>query len=124
MSRVNFESLAAKRPDLSAIWTCIQEWFHHHPRIKFIELRRLAKSCKGASAEEIADAIELMVEEGLLRRAYRIETPDGNLLDEEYHSLKEIPKQATDLSGPFTFDTFKEGSVVSGFHLEAARGKK
>jgi hypothetical protein len=60
-----------------------------------------------------------LVDVGVLQRVYRVETPDGLLLDNDYPSRAAIPQIVADRSEKRYFDT-AEGEIVSGFRLETA----
>ncbi|MCH7726153.1 MAG: hypothetical protein IH991_06700 [Planctomycetes bacterium] len=119
MSQTNFDNLIDQHPDLAATLRLLSDWISDHPNVEFFDLRRLARDLRSITPEEIADALRIMVEEGVARRTYRVETPDNVLTDKEYESRSDVEKEESVPdslhAAYFKPDTNK---IVSGFRLE------
>jgi hypothetical protein len=118
MSQINFESLANELPELQPAWLRLEAWFDRNKRVKFIDIRRLAREIPEVDGEELALALQELVRHHFLQQIYRVETPDGKLLDDEFTSVSEIPD-----SMPYHFhaDHFQtqEGDIIPGFRWES-----
>ncbi len=116
MSRISFDIIASERPELLDAWNCLADWLAKHPDVQFLDLRRIARSCQSVPPMTLADAMRYLVEQGQLFRVYRVETPDGHLLDEEFNSLLEVPDRLPDRFAKHWVDT-SNAEVVSGFRI-------
>lgn len=131
MSRVSFASLAESQPDLAASLDAFEKWLDSHPRVHYIELRRVINDLirrypeleQAAVVVAIAEGFRHLVESGLARRAYRILDPEGHQIGQDFYSLADIPDDLV-YRGDFyrSFSPLVEGDVVSGVVLEAANG--
>jgi hypothetical protein len=117
MSRINFDTLAVQRPDLGRVWLRLSDWFGKHPRLSFVDLRRLARELPDVSTLELAQATQDLVQRGLLQPVYRVMTPDGVLLDRDFPSPVDVPARMPNRFHTQTFDT-SEGDIVAGFTLD------
>jgi hypothetical protein len=109
----DFTSLVSKHPELGDAWPCVRQWLQQWSAVPFLDIRELARICTDATPVQMAKAIELLVESGLLKQVYRIESPDGFLVSEEYTSPDQIPRRLRDRADRF-FDT-SEGEIIPGF---------
>lgn len=119
MSRIGLENLIAIDAGRKDVWESLWSWLVSHPSTRFIDVRRLAREIKKPTTVELAEAMNLLVKNGVLRRVYRVETPAGDLLDKDYDSPSSIP---ADLFDRFEKNSFPkvEAEIVSGYQLEAS----
>lgn len=117
MSPINFDTMAAKNPEFRRTWFRLSEWFERYPQLKYVDLRRLSRELSDIPTEELALAMQVLVQHGYLRPVYRVESPDGNLIDQDFASPSEIPERMPNRFHSGYFDT-SEGDIVPGFRVE------
>ena len=116
MSRINFDNLQADRPDLLGAWSGISAWFRKHPKIRQVELTRLAEGATSCNDEQLTDALFLMVKRGVLSRRFAVESPDGVLIEDVFDSPADVPEDLLDRSlRPFSRN---DARIVSIFFVE------
>src|SRR5258708_5704327 len=84
MSQINFASLIDEVPELTQAWEKLRQWFERHPRIKFVDLGRLAKEVPEVESVALVLAMKAMVERDLLKPVFRFRDPEGHLGDQDF----------------------------------------
>lgn len=123
MSPINFGPLIAEHPRLLRAWRGLSLWFAKPALPQFIDVRRLAKDLPDIEPGDLALALGLMAEHGLVHQTYRVATPEGVLLDQDFSSPEEIPDRMPGRFYSSTFDT-NEGDIVPGFRLETPGARR
>ena len=113
MLPTNFEGLALKRPDLRDALQGIASWCDQHVDLPEIDLRRIAYDLP-SDPKKLTNALSFLVEEGVLRRVYCFEHPDGYLLDQEYESYLDVPEELHDAFEQHTVHRW-DGRIVPVF---------
>jgi hypothetical protein len=116
MSRVNFDALASEHPESKRALGKLAAWFQKHQEAKIIYPHLLARELS-EDPVALATALELLVRAHVLRRVYKVTTPNGVLTDEEFDDPREIPPELPDRRNIY-FDT-AESDVVPVFHKVA-----
>jgi hypothetical protein len=111
MPRTSFDQLA-KRPEYRKLLRRLEEWVQGHQR-QTIDPRVLARAWPEVRGEQLAIALQLLVKAGTLRQVYKVLTPNGVLVDEEFDDPRQIPSTLPDRSNRF-FDT-SEADVLPVF---------
>jgi hypothetical protein len=119
MSRINFDILANESPELRFAWSRLKEWFERNPKLKFVDLRRLAREIPDVDDDDLALALQAMVRHQMVRQTFRVATPEGYLLDQDFASVSDIPARMPDRFRTHTFDT-SEGDIIPGFRVETS----
>lgn len=115
MSPVMMETFGRDSPELSAAWSAFSRWLAQYPRLKYIDLKRLAREVKDVPVEYLALVLAKVADCGLLRQVYRVKTPDGDLLEQDFDSPLDIPQEMPDrLQQGRSFKT-DDGDIVTGF---------
>ena len=95
----NYDSLAAKHPELRSVLRRVAEWVRAHVDWDLIDPRILSKDLRDVDPVKLATALEALIDEGTLQQAYMVVTPDTGVLAEgQYQHLDEIPKRVYDRS--------------------------
>lgn len=116
MSQVNFDNLISDHPEHERALRLIQSWLNRHHRTTSIYLDDLIVEVPVDSAE-LADTLSLLVQEHVLRRFYKVLTPDGVYADRKFNSPTEIPEKLADRFEHY-FDT-DESDIVPVFEMVA-----
>jgi hypothetical protein len=113
MSRSNFDALISEHPENKRALRKLADWMRAHGDVRVINPTNLAREIRGVSPVELATALTLLVNVGLLHRVYKVLTPDGVFADEEFDDPTKIPEQLPDRWEHY-FDT-AESDVVPIF---------
>lgn len=95
MSPVSFEHLAKQNPKYQRAIRQLQTWINAHPEDRSLNPLRLRRELK-VDAADIAVALTLLMNAGLLRRVYKVVTPAGVLTDAEFDDPSAIPDKLPD----------------------------
>lgn len=82
MSSSVFANLRKSHPALSKVLAGIEKWFAAHSTLQVVDPRRVRRSLKGSSPEELGEALSLLVDRGYFDQLYAVELPNGVLLSE------------------------------------------
>lgn len=115
MSRFNFDALVSEHPESERTLRLLEDWLNKHQE-KTIYLAELVRDIP-ADSGQLADALTVLVDEGVLRRVYKVITPSGVLSDDEFDDLKKIPARLPDRWEHY-FDT-AESDVMPVFKMSA-----
>lgn len=116
MSPINFDALAREHPESKRALSKLESWFKKHREAKVIYPHLLARELS-EDPVTLAIALELLVRAQVLRRVYKVTTPNGVLTDEEFDDPREIPSELPDRTNNY-FDT-AESDIVPVFHKVA-----
>ena len=95
MSRVNLEHLISDYPDSKYALRELQRWLNRRESDQDITPRELARNVPVQPAA-LATALSILVREGILRRVYRVQKPNGVMVPGEYNDPREIPERLVD----------------------------
>jgi hypothetical protein len=119
MFSINFANLRRKYPHLAKAFVALENWAESNQRIRHFDPVRIAKSHPDLALIDLSLALNMMVEEGTLKRSYSVRAPDRTLAIEGFFdSVDKIPPVLHG-TGDHAFKR-KEGEVVT-LYLEAAR---
>jgi hypothetical protein len=79
---MKFNELEAEFPNYKSVW----EWFVKNEKKRFVEASLLLSS----------EAIEILINRGMISKVYRAKAPGGYLLEGEYTSEDQFPKKLWD----------------------------
>ena len=119
MSPINFDHLLTEYPEYADCWTALRDWFDSNSRKRYVELSVLVRSLRNLDKIKLILAINTMVEEDMLKMAYRVKAPDGDLLEKDFDRPDIIPKELPDRSFSGRVRT-EEADIVSGYRWEPA----
>ena len=117
MSRVNLEPLINSHPESKKALRKLEAWLNKRGLAGDITPRELARNVPVAPTE-LATALSILVDEGILRRVYRAQKPNGVMLVGEFSDPREIPATLPD-RGEHYFDT-SDADVVPVFKQQVA----
>ncbi len=114
MSPINFDILQAEYPEYATVWSVLREWFKRNSRKQYVELSVLLRAFPKIDRLAFIFALQAMIDKGMLAAAYRVRSPEGDLLESEFDEPDQIPPQlpARDYSHMVSTE---EGDVVSGY---------
>ena len=112
MSPVNLELLISSHPQNKKALRKLQAWLNKRHAAGDITPRELARNVP-VDPSELAEALSILVEAGVLQRVYRVLLPGGTLAPREFKDPREIPDQIEDRQEQY-FDT-SEADVVPVF---------
>jgi hypothetical protein len=92
MSSVNFAALSSRYPEFGGLLAGIQHWIDEHQQVRILEPRRVARDAE-LPKEDVFRVFFLLNRDGLIRQAYRVKDPGGDLLPHNYKTLQEIPME-------------------------------
>jgi|GEM_PF-1809207 len=119
MSPINFDLLQAEYPEYAASWAALREWFSRNWRKRYVELSVLLRSLRKLDKVEMILAIHTMVEMGMLKIAYRVKSPSGDLLEGDFDRPDVIPPELPNRDSSELVKT-DESDIVSGYRWELA----
>ena len=122
MSRINFDTLADEVPHYRQAWSGLRDWFRRNPGVSTLNLRKLSRDLRDVNTQELALALTEMATRHLLRPVYFVLTPDGNLLEGEFDSPKDVPPQLPDRRHHSFIDT-ADADIILGYRVESGRVK-
>ena len=114
MSQVNFDALASEHPESRRALGKLEAWLNRHRDARVIYPQLLAREVSEDPLALVV-ALELLVDAKLLRRVYKVTTPNGVLTDDEFDDPREIPSKLPDRRNRY-FDT-AESDVVPVFQI-------
>lgn len=112
MSQPNFEALVSEHPESKRVLRKLESLLKKHRPGSVITPKELARNVH-VESKVLADALDLLIQAGLLRQVYKVTTPSGILADAEFDDPREIPERLPDPWEHY-FDT-SESDVVSVF---------
>jgi hypothetical protein len=86
-------------PELTRAWNMLEEWFAAHEDARAISPASVAQFSKRRGPITWEDglllfqALEVLADQGLLRRLFAVQAPSGQLLHPYYDSRSSIPKR-------------------------------
>lgn len=89
-------SLILSRPELANALGAIRNWVIQHPYADYIPPKSLAKNSDRVEPFELATALNELVKLGIFQQRYRLETVDGQILQQSFHSPSAIPDTIED----------------------------
>jgi hypothetical protein len=113
MSPINLDTLASNYPRYSRAWRKLQSWMDAHADAQYIYPKRLAREVPDVDPIALAEVLTLLTREGILRRVYKVLTPNGVLADGEFEDPTQIPDKLADRFENY-FDT-SDADVVPIF---------
>lgn len=116
MSRINFGNLISRHRENKRALREIEDWINHHEDANVLYPSVLARETS-LDPVSLAKALNVLVREGVVRRVYKVTTPNGVLTDEEFNDPREIPEQLPDRRNQY-FST-AESDVVPIFQMVA-----
>jgi hypothetical protein len=102
----NFAALSDKYPQLRKALSEIGQWIAANRHLDHIDIRRVISEKPAVDPAEIAVALVVLEEEGILKGKYGLVAPTNHALtDDLFDSLEQIPKEAYDTTyRPFNTD--------------------
>jgi len=116
MSRINFDNLINEHPESKRALRELEGWLNQHEDATVLYPSVLARETR-IDPVSLAVTLTLLVKEGVLRRVYKVTTPNGVLADDEFDDPRQIPEQLPDRRQHY-FPT-AESDVVPVFHKVA-----
>jgi hypothetical protein len=95
MSRVNFEALISRHPEHKEALRKLASWLNKRGATGDITPRELARNVPLEPAT-LASALTILVHEGVLRRVYRVQKPNGVMVPGEFDDPRKIPRRIAD----------------------------
>lgn len=96
MSPVSFEHLAKQNPKYKRALDHLQSWINAHPQDRVLNPLKLRKDLAKLNPAELTMALDLLMQEGLLHRVYKVVTPAGVLAERDFDDPSEIPDKLPD----------------------------
>ncbi len=122
MSRINSDLLNSAPPELRLELEKVRDWLDKRKRVRFIEPGRLLREIEGADLVKIALALNFLKQNHYLRQVFRVQAPNGTILEGDYDSPTKIPKSVPDQFHREMIDT-DGADIVTGFLVEGSGGK-
>lgn len=116
MLPVNFEHLAKENPKSKRALRQLQAWINTHPD-RVLNPTKLGREIRNVTPADLAVALTLLMNAGLLRRVYKVVTPTGVLADGEFDDPAAIPDKLPDRSEHY-FET-SDADVIPIFRRVA-----
>ncbi len=117
MSQTSLGDLANEHPELRGALQRIGGWLDQNSRQNTIDPSKLARQFSDIRATDLALALLLMAQAGLLVRVYKVVTPSGVLADGEFEDPTRIPDRLSDRFANY-FDT-AEADIVPVFRRDS-----
>jgi hypothetical protein len=117
MSPTNFDALAKQHPKYQRALRRLATWLDAHADAAIINPIALAKDVPEVDIVALAEALTLLVQNGWLRRVYKVLTPNGVLAEGEFDDPSTIPARLPDRRENY-FDT-AEADVIPVFRRVA-----
>ena len=95
MKPINFEEVMAGFPDQVAVWQALMGWFATAGESGYVDLVSLYRAIPAVRPIALIEALNEMVQVGVLERVYKLRTPAGELLPGEYRSWRDMPPSET-----------------------------
>ena len=92
MSRIDFDSLVSKYPNLRRTWEELRDWFVNHSDMRTVDPVRLARALSDVPKDELAFALYLLVSEHWLQQKYAVQLPNGAFAPEIFDTPDDIPE--------------------------------
>ena len=112
MSPITLDVLISEHPEIKRALRRLDEWMRKS-KDNVIYPSTLVKEVRDVDAGELAAALTLLVQAGLLQRVYKVLTPSGVYADGEFEDPTKIPEKLPDRRENY-FDT-AESDVVPIF---------
>jgi hypothetical protein len=112
MSPVNFEALISEHPASGKALRKLIKWLKKQRSSTVITPREITRNVSLDPAD-LADAVKVLIDAGILQQVYKVTTPSGVLADAEFEDPRDIPDQLPD-RWERTFDT-SDSDVVPVF---------
>jgi hypothetical protein len=92
----NFAPLASAEPQLTSVFSALDQWVQSHRDWKWLVPGVVAQDIPSLDVFELADALSAAVRRGFLRVEYTVLTPSGVLADESFDKPSNIPRRISD----------------------------
>ena len=92
----NFDRLVARNSHLGRALREFAAFVDAHPNWESIDSRLLARALTDIDPWELARAIQILIDVGSIRQAYKVTTPSGSLSDATFDSPLEVPAKLPD----------------------------
>jgi hypothetical protein len=96
MSRIDFDALINKHPESEQALRELETWMKDHGDPKVIYPKDVARQVQDVDPVALVKALMLLVEEGELRRLFKVEDPNGVLTNDVYDDIGKIPEKLPD----------------------------
>lgn len=99
MLSINFSTLKAEAPDLSRSWEALEKWSRAHADATVISPAAVTQYLKHEAplswddVSNLASALELLAEKGILIRRFAVQSTTGNLVSPYYGRRDQIPRR-------------------------------
>lgn len=123
MSRINATVLKKApvefRPELQKV----RQWINKRKHVDFIDPGQIYREIEGIDLVKLALSLHYLAQNHCLRQIYRVQAPNGTLLEGDYESPAEIPSSVL---AKFRRESKVNGSadIVTGFLVEGQVAKK
>jgi hypothetical protein len=104
----NFADLMRDHPELSHVWSRLDDWVRKHPTRRVIDPKALARNLRDVSPQQLMAALQVLVSHKLIRPVFVIEAPNGQILSGIYDSPMDVPNRV-----PGTFEEWIETDDAS-----------
>ena len=91
MKPINFDELMTGFPDQVAVWQALMGWFATAGESGYVDLVSLYRAIPNVSPIVLIEAMNIMVDFGVLERVWKLKAASGELLPGEWRSLRELP---------------------------------
>jgi hypothetical protein len=92
----NFAPLASAEPQLTNVFSALDQWVQSHRDWKWLVPGVVARDVPSLDVFELAEALSAAVRRGFLRIEYTVLTPSGVLADESFDKPSNIPRRIAD----------------------------
>ena len=95
MKPINFDELMASIPDRVAVFSALMGWFATAGESGYVDLVSLYRAIPKVSPIALIEALNEMVQVGVLERLWKRRAPSGEVLPGEYRSWRDMPPSET-----------------------------
>jgi hypothetical protein len=96
MLPTNFDILASENSDLRPVLVKLKTWVEKHSNSKILDPRIVARDLRDVDPYLLSRVLVGLVNMGLYRRVYMVQTPSGSLADGEYDDPRKVPERVAD----------------------------
>ena len=120
MWSIDFTELSRRHPQFKDAFEAVEAWLNLMEDVQHLEVFRIISWKPDIGPEELSRALNIMVEEGILKRSYGVRAPDRTLAIEGFRdSPDKFPKKLHS-SSDLVFRR-NEGNVVLVYRKAVAR---
>ena len=110
MKPINFDELMSDFPHQVPVWLALMHWFATAGESGYVDLVSLYRAIPTVNPIALIEALNEMVQVGVLERVWKLRAPSGELLPGEWRSWRELP-----VLGPAYTGLLASSVLVSGF---------